>query len=196
MFKKQKTKEKWRKRNNFWTASREGIDDGSDASEEGKKKSERKGLGKVRAETAEGYPDRFERGQRTAERISIQHVQLATFNFFTRKFAKDSGREVWQVKNLDHPKCKEKVVGNFELKTWFWNVFGWNKWSKWWANMTYHDSIEWQYPFDHDHHGLRWSKGRSEGDPSQSNQMLDPNFLLGTEVLHHPKLCELSQIHH
>ena len=58
------------------------------------------------------------------------------------------------------------------------------------------------YPFDHhdhhDHHdlGLRWSKGRSEGDPSQSNQMLDPNFLHETEVLHHPKLCKQSQIHH
>ena len=28
----------------------------------------------------------------------------------------------------------------------------------------------------------RWSKGRTEGDPSQSNQMLGPDYLLGTQI--------------
>ena len=58
------------------------------------KKNERKGLGKVGAETAEGYPERFERGQRMRNEFQFKHLQLATFNFFTRKWAKDSRREV------------------------------------------------------------------------------------------------------
>ena len=100
--------------------SREGIDDCSGASGEGKKESERKGLGKVKAETAEGYPDGSEGGQRTVERISIQHFQLATFNFFTRKWAKDSGRKVLQVKKLGPSKVlKKRSLDNFEFKTWF-----------------------------------------------------------------------------
>ena len=39
------------------------------------------------------------------------------------------------------------------------------------------------FPKDAMFRGLpRWSKGRTEGDPSQSNQMLGPDYLLGTQI--------------